>query len=116
MKNFKELRVWQKSHQLALDTYSLTKQFPKEEIYGLTSQIRRSAISIPSNIAEGCGRNSDAELNRFLVIAMGSASELEYQLMLSKDLEFIQLSDYETLNESLVEIKKMLNMFIQKLK
>jgi four helix bundle protein len=89
MKNFKELKIWQRSHQLVLDIYLITKSFPKEEVYGLTSQIRRSCSSIPTNIAEGCGRNSDAELNRFLVIAMGSASELEYQLILIKDLGYI---------------------------
>ncbi len=115
MKNFKELRIWQRSHQLVLDIYLITKSFPKEEVYGLTSQIRRSCSSIPTNIAEGCGRNSDAELNRFLVIAMGSASELEYQLILIKDLGYIQIENYEKLNNELVEIRKMLNMFIQKL-
>jgi four helix bundle protein len=115
MKNFKELRIWQRSHQLVLDVYQITKSFPKEEVYGLTSQIRRSCSSIPTNIAEGCGRNSDAELNRFLVIAMGSASELEYQLILSKDLGYIQFENYEKMNNELVEIRKMLNMFIQKL-
>ncbi len=113
MKNFKELRIWQRSHQLVLDIYLITKSFPKEEVYGLTSQIRRSCSSIPTNIAEGCGRNSDAELNRFLVIAMGS--ELEYQLILIKDLGYIQIESYEKLNNELVEIRKMLNTFIQKL-
>lgn len=116
MKNFKELRIWQRSHQLVLDIYLVTKSFPKEEVYGLTSQIRRSCSSIPTNIAEGCGRNSDAELNRFLVIAMGSASELEYQLLLAKDLAYLKIDDYEKLNDELIEIRKMLNMFIQKLR
>jgi four helix bundle protein len=115
MKNFKELRIWQRSHQLVLDIYLIKKSCPKEEVYGLTSQIRRSCSSIPTNIAEGCGRNSDAELNRFLVIAMGSASELEYQLILIKDLGYIQIESYEKLNNELVEIRKMLNTFIQKL-
>ncbi|WP_435357072.1 four helix bundle protein [Emticicia sp. SJ17W-69] len=116
MKNFKELRIWQRSHQLVLTIYDLTKYFLKDEIYGLTSQIRRSCASIPTNIAEGCGRNSDAELNRFLVIAMGSASELEYQLILSKDLGYIQTDNFEKLNNELIEIRKMLNTFIQKLR
>lgn len=115
MKNFKELRIWQRSHQLVLDIYLITKSFPKEEVYGLTSQIRRSCASIPTNIAEGCGRNSDAELKRFLTIAMGSASELEYQLILSNDLGYIQTDNYEKLNNELIEIRKMLNTFIQKL-
>lgn len=115
MKNFKELRIWQRSHQLVLDIYLITKSFPKEEVYGLTSQIRRSCASIPTNIAEGCGRNSDAELKRFLTIVMGSASELEYQLILSNDLGYIQTDNYEKLNNELIEIRKMLNTFIHKL-
>lgn len=115
MKNFKELRIWQRSHQLVLNVYLITKSFLKEEVYGLTSQIRRSCASIPTNIAEGCGRNSDAELKRFLTIAMGSASELEYQLILSNDLGYIQTDNYEKLSNELIEIRKMLNTFIQKL-
>ena len=115
MKNFKELRIWQRSHQLVLDVYGITKNFPKEEVYGLTSQMRRSSASIPTNIAEGCGRNSDAELCRFSVIAMGSASELEYQLLLSNELNYLQIIDYKRLNDELVEIRKMINMFIQTL-
>lgn len=94
----------------------ITKSFPKEEVYGLTSQIRRSCSSIPTNIAEGCGRDSDAELHRFLVIAMGSSSELEYQLLLTKDLAYLNIDDYEKLNDELIEIRKMLNMYIQKLR
>ncbi|KAA0989612.1 four helix bundle protein [Dyadobacter aurulentus] len=116
MRNFKNLRVWQKSHHLVLYVYSITKTFPKEELYGLVSQIRRSATSIPSNISEGCGRSSEAELARFMTIASGSAAELEYQLLLSKDLLLISLADYERLNASLTEIRKMLNSFIQKLR
>lgn len=83
MKNFKELLIWQRSHQLVLEIYIITKSFPKDELFGLTSQMRRSSASIPTNIAEGCGRNSDAEMNRFLIIAQGSAAELEYQIILS---------------------------------
>lgn len=115
MKNFKELRIWQRSHQLVLAIYHSTKGFPKEETYGLTSQIRRSCTSIPTNIAEGCGRNSDTELCRFLVTAMGSASELEYQLLLCYELSYLSTTDYESLSKELVEIKKMINIFIQKL-
>lgn len=95
MKDFHELKVWHKAHQLALAVYRLTASFPREELYGLTSQLRRSSSSIPANLAEGCGRNGDAELARFCSIAAGSASELEYQLLLAKDLELIKVGDYE---------------------
>jgi hypothetical protein len=78
VKGFRDLKVWEKAHQLTLQVYKATASFPKEEMFGLTSQIRRAAASIPANIAEGCGRSGDAELGRFLQIAMGSASELEY--------------------------------------
>lgn len=116
MKNFRELRTWQKGHQLTLKIYLVTKQFPKEEIYGLISQMRRSSSSIPTNIAEGCGRDSDGDLARFLSIALGSASELEYQLILSKDLSYVDSDTYDNLLSEAVEIKKMLNAFILKLK
>ena len=115
MKNYKELLVWQKSHLLTLAVYQVTKTFPREEIYGLVSQIRRCSVSIPSNISEGCVRLSDKELAHFLVIASGSASELDYQLMLSKDLFYIDISTYEQLHQNLTEIRKMLNAFIKKL-
>jgi four helix bundle protein len=89
MKDFRELKVWEKSHRLALKVYNATTKFPKEELYGLTSQMRRSSVSVPTNIAEGCGRNRDSELNRFFEIAMGSASELEYLFLLARDLGFL---------------------------
>ncbi len=89
MKDFRELKVWQKAHQLVLDLYRGTEAFPRKEQFGLTSQVRRAAVSIPGNIAEGCGRGGDAELSRFLQIAMGSASELEYYLVLAQDLEYL---------------------------
>ena len=85
MKDSRKLKVWEKSHQLVLALYTITASFPREETYGLTSQIRRAASSIPSNIAEGCGRDGDAELSRFCIIARGSASELEYQILLARD-------------------------------
>ena len=116
MRDFKTLVVWQKAHQVALRIYKATADFPKEEIYGLTSQIRRAASSVPANIAEGCGRNGDVELGRFCHIAMGSASEVEYFLILATDLELIDRSVYDSLNNDLVEMKRMLNAFIQKLK
>ena len=94
MKGFRNLQVWAKSHRLVLDVYRVTVGFPKAEIYGLTSQIRRAAASVPANIAEGCGRRGDAELARFCQMAMGSASELEYHLLLSRDLGFISTEEY----------------------
>ena len=87
MRNFRELRVWEKAHELTLQTYETTQAFPKNEIFGLTNQTRRASVSIPANIAEGCGRGSDADLARFLQISMGSASELEYQLLLASEAE-----------------------------
>jgi len=115
VRDFKTLFVWQKAHQLTLDIYEITKTFPKDELYGLISQMRRSSASIPTNIAEGCGRNSDAELARFSIIAMGSASELEYQLLLAHDLQYLRSDEFEKLNSVLVEVKKMLNSFIRRL-
>ena len=115
MKDFRQLQVWQKSHQLVLSLYRLTSSFPRDEVYGLTAQIRRAAISIPSNLAEGCGRDSDAELARFCIVARGSASELEYQLLLAHDLKLIPSDHYPSLAEQTVEIKRMLTALIQKL-
>jgi four helix bundle protein len=116
MRDFKELKVWQKSHQLTLALYKMTASFPREEIYGLTSQIRRSCSSVPANIAEGCGRNGKAEFARFLHIAMGSASELEYHLLLARDLELLNAVDYECSAQEVSEVKRMLTAFIKKLK
>jgi len=116
MKNFKELQVWQKAHQLTLQLYKTTVTFPEDEKYGLVSQVKRSASSIAANIAEGCGRCGDAELARYLQIAMGSASELEYHLLLAHDLKIINTPNYEALSEKVVEIKKMLTAFIKKLR
>jgi len=116
LRDFKELKVWQKGHRLALAVYKATTSFPKEEIYGLTSQIRRSCASICANIAEGCGRNGEAELARFFQIGMGSASELEYHLLLAYDLGFLKTTNYDQLNNEVIEVKRMLTSFIQKLK
>jgi len=116
MKDFKNLKVWSKSHKLTLKIYRITRTFPVEEIYGLKSQMRRASVSIPTNIAEGCGRNSDAELARFLEIAMGSASELEYLILLSKELNFFDDVVYNALTAEIIEIKQMLATLIKKLR
>ncbi len=116
MKKFRDLQIWQRSHKLTLEIYRITKEFPKSELYGLVSQMRRSSSSIPANIAEGCGRNTEKDFARFLDNAMGSASELKYQLILAYDLQYITLDNYEKTNAELTEIKRMLNAFIQKLR
>jgi four helix bundle protein len=116
MRDFQKLKVWEKAHRLALAVYRATTSFPREEMYGLTSQIRRSATSIPANVAEGCGRTGEAELGRFLKIAMGSSSELEYHLMLARDLGFLKITEYKPLVAQVTEIKQMLTSFVQKLK
>lgn len=116
LKDFRKLEIWRKSYQLALDIYKVSETFPQREVYGLTNQIRRAAVSIPSNMAEGCGRDSDAELVRYLQIAMGSASELECQLQMVHDLGWLETTHYQLLDKSLVEIKRQTNVFIQKLK
>lgn len=115
MRNFRELQIWQKSHQFTLKTYRFTKNYPKEELFGLTSQMRRSSSSIPTNIAEGCGRNTNPDFKRFLVIASGSSAELEYQLILSKDLDYISELTFNELEKELIEIRKMVYSFIKKI-
>lgn len=116
MKDFRGIKVWQKSHHLVLSIYKITLNFPKEEIYGLTSQLRRSAVSISSNIAEGACRSGDKELKYFMTMSMGSASEVEYQLLLSHDLGYIPTSVHKELEDKIIEIKKMLTGYIKKLK
>ncbi len=116
MRDFRELKVWEKAHQLALAIYRVTSKFPKDELYSLTSQMRRASASIPTNIAEGCGRDGQTELARFCQIAMGSASELEYQLLLARDLGFLNDSGYPELAASVTEVKRMLTAFIQRLR
>lgn len=116
VKDFRQLKVWEKSHLLTLEIYRATKQFPKDELYGLISQIRRAAASIPANIAEGCGKCSDRELARYMQISMGSASELEYHLLLASDLDYLSTNDYQELVNHVIEIKKMLGPFIKKLR
>lgn len=116
MKDFRDLSVWRKSHDLTLSVYHATRGFPKEEMFGLTSQIRRSSASIPANIAEGCGRGGDADFNRFLQMAMGSASETEYHLVLARDLGLLKGEGFEQLMNKLVEVKRMLSALICKLR
>jgi four helix bundle protein len=116
MRDFKTLQVWQKAHQLTLSIYQTTNNFPANEQYGLTSQTRRAAASIPANIAEGCGRDGDAELKRFFQIAMGSASELEYHLILARDLKLLPATNHRKLEQSVIEVKKMLASFIKRLR
>ncbi len=116
MKDFHELKVWQKAHQLTLAVYQITATFPREERYGLTSQLRRCSSSIPANLAEGCGRNGDAEFALFCSISMGSASELEYHVLLAKDLKLIQPKDHAELSQRTTELKRMLTALFQKLK
>jgi four helix bundle protein len=114
MKNFRDLDVWTKSHVSTLSIYRVTATFPREELYGLTSQMRRCAASIPANIAEGCGRQGDREFRRFLQIAMESASELEYHLLLARDLEFLGPHQFRTLTGQVQEVKKMLSGLIRR--
>lgn len=116
MKDFRELKVWEKAHDLTLNIYRATECLPKEELYGLTSQLRRASASIPANIAEGCGRSGDTELARFLQIAIGSASELEYHLLLARDLNLLPEPDHDRLAAHTVEVKRMLASLIKKLK
>lgn len=115
MRDFKKYDIWKLSHVFTLKIYELTKSFPKDETYGLISQIRRASSSIPTNISEGCGRSSDKEFNRFLTIALGSASEVEYLILLSKDLKYIDDTLFNSLNEEINIIKKKIYTLKQKL-
>jgi four helix bundle protein len=116
MQDFRSLKVWTKGHELTLAVYTATKSFPKDELFGLTSQLRRCSASIPANIAEGCGRGSDSDFGRFLQIAMGSASELEYHLLLSRDLGYVRATDHESLTTAVVEVKRMLATLLRRVK
>ncbi len=116
MRNFKNLLVWEKAHKLTLAIYKATEVFPKTEIYGLTSQTRRASASIGANIAEGCGKQSAAEFARYLFISLGSASELEYHLLLAFDLNYLEKELYVDLENELIQIKKRLISLIKKLK
>ena len=114
MEDFKDLKVWVKAHGLTVEIYQRTRNFPKEEIYGLTSQMRRASSSIGANIAEGCGRRSDPEMRRF--VARGSASELEQHLLLARDLKFLNEAEFSELEHKTHEIQRMLAALAQRLR
>ena len=116
MRDFRQIKVWAKAHKLTLEVYKATASFPRAEIYGLTSQIRRSSVSIPANIAEGFGRGGNTELARFLQIGMGSASELEYHFLLARDLNFVTETLYVQLQQRVVEVKRMLAALLVKVR
>jgi four helix bundle protein len=116
MQDFRKLLVWQRAHQLSVTLYASTKDFPRSELFGLTNQIRRAATSISANLAEGCGRGSDADFARFVFMAMGSACELESHLELAKDLKFLFATDYRVSLDQLIETKRMLSGLITKLR
>ena len=113
MRDFRELKVWQKAHGLTLAVYKATACFPKVELYGLTAQMRRASVSISANISEGAGKNSRADFARFLQISLGSASEVEYELLLARDLGYLDRVGHDNLTEQTVEVKRMLTRFIQ---
>jgi four helix bundle protein len=115
LKNYKDLQVWQKSYQLCLKIYRITAQFPKEEKFGLTSQIKRSAVSIPSNIAEGYGRKTTADYIRILYISYGSICELETQILLARDLRFIEKREVDVILSDIAEVERMLKALIKSL-
>ena len=113
MQSFRNLKVWEKAHAVTIEIYTASRSFPKEELYGLTSQMRRASASIGANIAEGSCRKGDTEFGRFLQIAIGSASELEYHLLLARDLRILEATDYERLSTEVVEVKRMLAALIR---
>jgi len=116
MRNYKDLMVWEKSHKLALAIYKETSAFPKEERFGLSSQLRRASSSIPANLAEGCGRRSDGEMGRFVQIAMGSGAELSYHLLLCRDLGILGTAEFTRLSSDLDEVMKMLSALSRRVK
>lgn len=116
MQDFRNLKVWKKAHDLTLRIYSTTQRFPREETYGLRSQLRATSSSIGTNIAEGCGRDGDAEFRRFLHFSMGSASELQYQLLLARDLKLVSETDHDSLEKSVIEVKRMIASLLRKLR
>jgi four helix bundle protein len=115
MKDFSNLEFWKRAHSLVILIYKISHNFPKEEIYGLTSQIRRSAVSVPSNIAEGCGRNSSAQQINFFQIACGSLSEFQYQTLLAFELGYLKEHEYEYFDAEIIAVRKMIYKYIEKL-
>jgi four helix bundle protein len=115
MKDFRRLKVWDKAHLLTLDIYKVTAAFPREEVYGLTSQMRRCSASMGANIAEGCRKQGNNELHRFLYIASGSASELDYHVLLARDLRYLSEEDYRRIDQKLLETRRMLTALLQKI-
>ncbi len=116
MRNYRDLLVWEKAHKLTLAIYEETNAFPKEERFGLTSQVRRASSSIPANLAEGCGRRSDGEMGRFVQIAMGSGAELSYHLLLCRDLGILGTAEFARLSSDLEEVMKMLSALCGRVK
>ena len=116
MQNFRDLNVWQKAHRLTLEVYRITLSFPRDERFGLTSQLRRACASICANLAEGCCRTGDKDFARFVDIAVGSASEVEYFLLLARDLSHLTEADYASLDEGVREVKRMLTGLNQRLR
>ncbi|MAQ74725.1 MAG: diversity-generating retroelement protein bAvd family protein [Aquimarina sp.] len=115
MRDFKELKVWEKAHELTLNVYRVTENFPIEEKFGIVSQLRRAVSSVPTNIAEGSGHNSNKEFGRFLKIASASISEVEYLVLLSKDLNLIDKEIWQSITDEVVIIRKMLFKLVKAL-
>ena len=116
MREFQTLEVWKKGHKLVLSLYKVTAEFPKEEQYGLTSQIRRAGVSVPANIAEGCGHQSEPEFARYLQLAAASTTELQYHIILARDLSYLKPEHYKELADTIEELKKMLSTFIKRVR
>lgn len=116
MRDFRGLVVWQKAHEVTLQIYQASSSFPSEERFGLTAQLRRAALSIPTNVAEGCGRQAEGDFRRFLEIASGSASETEYLLLLASDLNYLDADSAATLTDQVKEVKRMLSSFAKRLR
>jgi four helix bundle protein len=112
LRNYRDLQVWSKAYALTLELYKVSREFPRDELYGLTAQLRRSATSIGANLAEGCGRRGNSEMARFVKIALGSASELDHHLLLSRDLGFMRADDYQHCARELTSLRKMLTAFL----
>ena len=113
MQDFRNLKVWRAAHAMTLDAYNVTRGYPKDELFGLTSQTRRACASIGANVAEGCGRKTDLEMAHFLQVAMGSASEVQYHFLFAYDLELMSRENYARLNGQVLEVKRMLATFAE---